>query len=85
MTTLPKMGRPSLSGLSIKGLGSAEYNRQLRKIKNAGKPRKKPWSGIPSSKIIGQAAYMKAWRRMRITERSQIQSSDIPKSQTNDP
>jgi hypothetical protein len=30
MTTLPKMGRPSITGLSIKELGVCEYQRIYR-------------------------------------------------------
>jgi hypothetical protein len=38
--TLPKMGRPSLSGLSIKELGAVEYRKRLRELKNGHKPTK---------------------------------------------
>jgi hypothetical protein len=63
-TLLPQMGRPSLSGLSIKELGSHEYHRQLYKKKNEGKPLKRHWTGL-SHKLLGHAAYMKGWRRKR--------------------
>ena len=82
--TLPKMGRPSLSGLSIKLLGPVAYRRQLYELRGGRGPHKKRWTGL-SMKSLGRAAYVKAWRRMRITERSPVQSYDIPKSQTNDP
>lgn len=38
LISLPKMGRPSLTGLSIKLLGEAEYGRQYRALKRAPKP-----------------------------------------------
>ena len=64
--TLPKMGRPSLSGLSVKLLGQSEYNRQLYDKKNPGNPRKKHWTGL-SHKLLGHAAYVRAWQKMRKT------------------
>src|ERR1035437_5509613 len=66
--TLPKMGRPSLSGLSIKLLGSYEYHRQMRERKIGPRPFKRRWTGL-SHKLLGHAAYTKAWRKMRLTRR----------------
>jgi len=64
MTTLPKMGRPSLSGLSVKELGKPIWDRLYRQINP--RPRKtsrKWWSGF-SRKELGEAAYMMAYRRL---------------------
>jgi hypothetical protein len=82
--TLPKIGRPSVSGLSIKLLGPTEYRRRFNELKYGKRPYKRRWTGL-SRKLLGDALYARAWRKMRIIKQSQIQSADISKSQTNDP
>ena len=71
MTTLPKIGRPSLSGLSIKLLGPTEYRRRFNELKWGERPYKRRWTGL-SRKLIGSAAYAKAWRKMRLTKRQSV-------------
>lgn len=62
MNQLPAIGRPCKSGLSLKQLGRAEYQRlrYLMKIKSY----KRKWTGLSAIKI-GMAEYMKQWRKMR--------------------
>jgi hypothetical protein len=62
MNPLPKMGRPSKSGLSIKDLGSAEYHRRVYRMKHP--LLKRAMSGL-SPKKLGSTSYMRELRRMK--------------------
>lgn len=69
MTALLKIGRPSLSGLSIKLLGPTEYRRRFNELKWGKRPYKRRWTGL-SRKLLGSTAYSKAWRKMRTSKQS---------------
>lgn len=62
-TSLPKIGRPSISGLSIKKLGSSEYHSRLWRMRH---PNSHPerWTGL-SPKQMGHSKYVAAWRRLK--------------------
>ena len=62
--TLPKMGRPSITGLSIKELGEQEYRRQYNRKKLGRDTHPERWTGL-SCKQLGAALYKKLWRQMR--------------------
>ena len=63
MTNLPKMGRPSVSGLSVKELGLAEYTRRYYELHHTPKTDQRWWTGLHSSKMT-HAGYMAAWRAL---------------------
>jgi len=62
--TLPKMGRPSITGLSIKELGEQEYSRRWHSAHAHRKTGRRWWTGL-SRKQLGETAYVKLWRQMR--------------------
>lgn len=59
---LPKIGRPSKSGLSVKELGTTEYQRQIQEMRRRrlGKARRF-FTGL-SLKILSRADYSAAYR-----------------------
>ena len=69
MNTPPKMGRPSVTGLSVKALGEGEYRRRYHQMKPT--PRitaRRWWTGLPA-KLMSRAEYMAAWRALRARAR----------------
>ena len=70
MTALPKIGRPSLTGLSEKMLGTATYQRLYRRHRDPLRGTRRPrWTGL-STKTLTRAQYVAQWRALR-AERSQ--------------
>ena len=65
MNALPKMGRPSITGLSVKLMGKREYARAYNQMRPA--PRKtsrRRWTGL-RAKLMSRAEYVREWRSMR--------------------
>ena len=61
---LPPMGRPSVTGLSIKQLGEKEYKRRYRLLRR-GKPLLRPrWTGL-SNKLLGHTEYNRQYRKLK--------------------
>ena len=64
MNTLPKMGRPSKTGLSVKELGMAVYQRKRLELLRGRPGHPERWTGL-SRKQLGEAKYVKLWRELR--------------------
>jgi hypothetical protein len=61
---LPNIGRPSLTGLSVKQLGRCEYHRRYWRLKHPAAPRRNWWTGL-SPKEIGATEYMRRYRALK--------------------
>ncbi len=66
MISLLKMGRPSVSGLSVKALGLAEYKRRYYTLHHTPNTSRRWWTGLHASKMT-HAGYMTAWRALKAT------------------
>ena len=58
----PAIGRPSVTGLSVKLLGAREYRRRYNALKQKSYLRR--WTGL-SDVGLGHAEYMRRWRALR--------------------
>ena len=63
-STLPAMGRPSKSGLSIKQLAACEYFRRLTLLKHGGRKNSRHWTGL-SLKQLGAREYRRRYRQLK--------------------
>ncbi len=61
---LPAIGRPSVTGLSVKLLGVREYNRQYQRRHTPRVTARRWWSNL-SPKLMGQVNYVAAWRKLQ--------------------
>ena len=65
MTPLPKIGRPSITGLSEKALGTAAYQRLYKRHRDPLRGTRRPrWTGL-STKTLTRAEYVAQWRALR--------------------
>lgn len=67
---LPKIGRPSKSGLSVKMLGEAEYNRRRQEFRRR-------TAGIAPRRFTGLSPKILGWTKYRAAFRRRIAMSDI--------
>jgi hypothetical protein len=75
MISLPKMGRPSVSGLSVKALGLAEYKRRYYALHHTQKTSRRWWTGLHSSRMT-HAGYMSAWRAQGLNAAGKPKKAD---------
>ena len=61
---LPRIGRASTTGLSVKSLGASEYQRRYRMLRGGRGVNGRPSATGLSTKVLSHAAYVMAWRAL---------------------
>ena len=69
MKVQKQIGRPSITGLSLKQLGCAEYNRLRRLLRHGRKENARHWTGL-SQKNLGAAEYKRRYYKLTHTATS---------------